>query len=116
MRSAEERVAAVRQRAREIEAKRSKQRNRVISVLALTASLLIIVGLSFIIPSVTASFTNAGYTQTGATASIFGGSSSLGYIMIGVLAFALGVVTTILFYRIHGRNKKERDGNDDRIA
>lgn len=116
MRSAEERVAAVRQRAREIEAKRSKRRGRAIGVLALTASLLIIVGLSFSIPSVTANSPTAVYTQPGATASIFGGSSVLGCILIGVLAFALGVVTTILFYRIHVRNKKERDGNDDRIA
>ncbi len=116
MRSTEERLAAVRQRAREIGKKRSKRRSRVILASALAASLLTIVGLSFFIPSVTASTSTAEYFQPGTAASVFDASSSLGYILIGVLAFGLGVALTILCYRFQVRNKKEQGGNHGRAA
>ena len=77
-------------------------------------SLLIIVGLSLFIPSVTASLSSTEYFQPGATASVFDVSNSLGYILIGLLAFGLGVALTILCYRIQVRNKKEQGGNHGR--
>lgn len=114
MRTTEERVAAVKQRAREIEEKRSRRRVRVISFAALAASLLIIVGLSFLIPIFLAESSTADFTQPAATASIFNGHESLGYILIGILAFALGAAITIFFYRIQHRNKGETDNKDGR--
>ncbi len=114
MRNIEERLAAVRQRAWEIEAKRKRGRDRAIRGLALAASLLLIVGLSFFVPAVLAAAPNTAYTQPGVTGSIFDISTSLGYILIGVLAFVLGVAVTILFHRIHARNKKDQDGDDGR--
>ncbi len=114
MRNTEERLLAVRRRAREIEARGSKRRSRVILASAIAASLLIIVGLSLFIPSVTASLSSTEYFQPGATASVFDVSNSLGYILIGLLAFGLGVALTILCYRIQIGNKKEQSGNHGR--
>ena len=62
MRSTEARMAAVRQRAREIETKRNQRRSRGIFVSSLAASLLVIVGLSFLIPAVMASAPTSGTT------------------------------------------------------
>ena len=39
-------------------------------------------------------------------ATMFGGSATLGYIVIGLLAFVLGVCVTILCFRIRLLNKE----------
>lgn len=39
---------------------------------------------------------------------MFGGSATLGYIVIGLLAFVLGVCVTILCFRIRLLNKEEQ--------
>ncbi|HPX92704.1 MAG TPA: DUF4179 domain-containing protein [Bacillota bacterium] len=116
MRSTEERLAAVRQRAQEIEVNRSKRRGLVIGVSALAAGLLAVTGLSFLIPSLKAGSPAADYNHPGATASVFDVNNRLGYVLIGVLAFALGVVITILCYRIRMKNKKEQGGSNGRTA
>ena len=41
-------------------------------------------------------------------ATMFGGSATLGYIVIGLLAFVLGVCVTILCFRIRLLNKEEQ--------
>ena len=41
-------------------------------------------------------------------ATILGGSTALGYIVIGLLAFVLGACVTILCFRIHQLNKEEQ--------
>ena len=52
-------------------------------------------------PSVTARFSGADY-YGGMTASLFTGES-LGYLLVGLLAFALGVCVTVLCVRLHER-------------
>ncbi|MFA5586781.1 MAG: hypothetical protein WDA02_09700 [Saccharofermentanales bacterium] len=116
MRSTEERLAAVKDKALEIKAARSKRKNRLILASACAASLLILVGLSFFIPSVLSRTPAPEPVQPGATASIFDVSGTLGYILIGFFAFALGAAMTILFYRIQLKNKKEQGGKHDRAA
>ena len=49
--------------------------------------------------------TSSGF-ETAAT--MFGGSAALGYIVIGLLAFVLGVCVTILCFRIRLLNKEEQ--------
>ena len=51
-------------------------------------------------PSVTARFSGADY-YGGMTASLFTGES-LGYLLVGLLAFALGVCVTVLCVRLRG--------------
>lgn len=113
MLSTEERLAAVRERAREIEARRRKRRGRVIAVSAVGAGLLTIVGLSFLIPALLTNAPPADYARPEATASVFEVSSCVGYILIGVLAFALGVAMTIFFYRVQVSHKNDQGENDD---
>lgn len=56
-------------------------------------------------PSVTARFSGADY-YGGMTASLFTGES-LGYLLVGLLAFALGVCVTVLCVRLHERERDE---------
>ncbi len=57
-------------------------------------------------------------TATGAvtgavTASIFAEQSVLGYVVVGLVAFCLGVSVTVLCHRLK-RNSDGGEGNDDR--
>ena len=51
-------------------------------------------------------------TTTGA-ASLLVNNSALGYILIGILSFLLGICVTILLYRLRNRNeyKKQEEEN-----
>ena len=109
MQTTEERLAAIKKRASEIEKQRSRRRSHFILASALAVSLLVILGLSFYIPSLLAASSDTNYTRPGETASIFDGSPYLGCILIGILAFMLGVAITILSYRIKARHQKEKD-------
>ena len=62
-----------------------------------------ILGLALAMPSVTARFSGADY-YGGMTASLFTGES-LGYLLVGLLAFALGVCVTVLCVRLHERER-----------
>lgn len=113
MRSNEERLQAVKRRASELEAKRIVRRNHFIRASALGLSLFLIIGIALFIPAVSEHAPATDYSPLGATGSIFGSGDSLGHILIAVLAFALGVAVTILFYRMSAKNREEGDGDDD---
>ena len=109
MRNTDERVAAVQRRAKEIERHKRLRRGRIIGVSSAAACLLVVGGLSFAMPGIIAGLPESGYQGVGTAASIFYGGGALGYVLIGLLAFALGASVTILCYRLHQRNKEDGD-------
>ena len=52
------------------------------------------------------------YTEYETAASIFGGSAVAGYIIIGLLAFVLGVCVTILCFKLKAFQKKDKETGD----
>lgn len=110
MRNNEERIAAVKRRIVEIEKQKKQRRGRMIAVSAVAACLVVIVGLANLMPGVVGKITASTYPVIGTAASIFGGSVALGYIVIALLAFALGVCVTILCFRIR---LIHREGKED---
>ena len=74
------------------------RRSRIAAVSGAAACLAAILGLALAMPSVTARFSGADY-YGGMTASLFTGES-LGYLLVGLLAFALGVCVTALCFRL----------------
>ena len=76
-------------------------RSRIAAVSGAAACLAAILGLALAMPSVTARFSGADY-YGGMTASLFPGES-LGYLLVGLLAFALGVCVTALCFRLLGQ-------------
>ena len=108
MRSNEERIAEVKRRIAEKEYKKRLRREWSAAVCCVAACLAVIAGVSLSMPDIVSRIemgTSSGF-ETAAT--MFGGSAALGYIVIGLLAFVLGVCVTILCFRIRLLNKEEQ--------
>ena len=110
MRSHEERVAAVKRRVAEAEQEKRLRRSRIATVCSVAACLILIVGLSVMIPGIMSGMVEVDYAGGGTAASIFGDSAVIGYIVIGLIAFLLGVCVTILCFRVR---KFQREGKKE---
>ena len=117
MRSHEERAAAVKQRMAQIERQKRQRRNRLLALSSVAACLAVIVGVSFAMPGISEKLAAGNYTEYETAASIFGSSAVTGYIIIGLLAFVLGVCVTVLCFKLKAFWKKdgERSDGDGRV-
>ena len=111
MRSHEERVAETKRRFAKIEREKRLRRNTVTMASAVAACLVLLVGVSLSMPGIAAKIQSGDYSGFETAASIFHGGAALGYIVIGLLAFLLGVCVTILCFRLRQMN---REGEQDR--
>ena len=112
MRSNEERVAEVKRRIAEKERQKKLRRSRIAAVSAVAACLVLIVVLSLFMPGIAGQLRPGGYSDYEMVASMFGENGALGYIIIGLLAFLLGVCVTILCFRIRLLNREEQSVED----
>ena len=67
-----------------------------------------IAGVSFVMPGIVGQITPGTSSGFETAATILGGGTALGYMVIGLLAFILGACVTILCFRIHQLNKEEQ--------
>ena len=106
MRSHEERFAETKRRiaARQ---RREQRRRSTITTLSAAACLVLIVGVSFAMPSVVAGIRPGDYAGYETAASMYGGGAALGYIVIGLLSFLLGVCVTVLCFRLRQMNRED---------
>ena len=109
MRSHEERVAEAKRRIAQIEQKKRRRRNTVTMVSAVAACLVLLVGTSFVMPGIAANIQTGNYSGFETAASMYSGAA-LGYIVIGLLAFLLGVCVTVLCFQLRHMNRE--DGQD----
>ena len=112
MRSNEERVAEVKRRIAEKERQKKLRRSRIAAVSAVAACLVLILVLSLFMPGIAGQLRPGGYSDYEMAASMFGEIGALGYIIIGLLAFFLGVCVTILCFRIRLLNREEQSVED----
>ena len=112
MRSNEERVAAVKRRVAKIERQKQQRRNRIAALSSVAACLAVIVGVSFAMPGISEKLTVGDYAGYETAASIFSGSAAAGYIIIGLLAFVLGVCVTVLCFQLKAFRKKDEETGD----
>lgn len=112
MRSNEERVAEVKRRMEQKKRQEKLHRSRIVMVSAVAASILLIAGLSAFMPGIAGQISTDSYSHYGMTASIFHNSNALSYIIIGLVAFILGVCVTILGVRVHQLNKEQQSVGD----
>ena len=110
MRSHEERVAETKRRIAKMEREKRRRRNTVTMASAVAACLALLVGASLAMPGIAASIQTGNYSDFETAASIFHGGAALGYIVIGLLAFLLGVFVTVLCFRL--RQMSREDGQD----
>ena len=107
MRSHEERVAETKRRIAKMEREKRLRRNTITAASAVAACLALIVGVSFVLPDIAVKIQTGGYAGFETAASIFHGGAALGYIVIGLLAFLLGVCVTVLCFRLRQMNQDD---------
>ena len=107
MRSHEKRVAETKRRIAKIEREKRLRRNTITMASAETACLALLIGASFAMPGIAARIQTGDYAGFETAASIFHGGAALGYIVIGFLAFLLGVCVTVLCFRLRQMNRED---------
>ena len=112
MRSNEERVVEVKRRIAEKERQKKLRRSRIAAFSAVAACLVLSLVLSLFMPGIAGQLRPGGYSDYEMVASMFGENGALGYIIIGLLAFLLGVCVTILCFRIRLLNREEQSMED----
>ena len=112
MRSHEERVAETKRRIAKIERAKRRRRNTITIASSVAACLALLIGASFAMPGIAASIQTGDYVGFETAASIFHSGADLGYIVIGLLAFLLGVCVTVLCFRLR-QMSREDDQNEE---
>ena len=110
MRSHEERVAETKRRISKIEREKRLRRNKITMASAVAACLVLLIGASLAMPGIAANIQTGDYSGFETAASMYGGGA-LGYIVIGLLAFLLGVCVTVLCFRL--RQMSREDGQNE---
>lgn len=111
----EERTRRILRRAAELKREKRIKTQRAVTVLCLAASLMLIAGLGLWISSRTGEAAAEVVYASGA-ASLLASNGSLGYILMGILSFLLGVCVTILLFRLsrwRKRHEKPEDPDDE---
>ena len=112
MRSHEERVVETKRRIAKIEREKRLRRDKITMISAAAACLALLVGASFAMPGIAASIQIGDYSGFETAASIFHGGAALGYIVIGLLAFLLGVCVTVLCFLLRQMNREDRQDEE----
>ena len=107
MRSHEERVAETKRRIAKMEREKRRRRNTVTMASAVAACLALLIGASLAMPGIAANIQTGDYAGFETAASMYGGGAALGYIVIGLLAFLLGVCVTVLCFRLRQMNRED---------
>ena len=110
MRSHEERVAETKRRIAKMEREKRLRRNTITMAFSVAACLALLIGASLAMPGIAARIQIGDYSGFETAARIFHGGAALGYIVIGLLAFLLGVCVTVLCFRL--RQMSREDGQD----
>ena len=106
MRSHEERVAETKRRIAKIEREKRLRRDKFTMISAVAACLALLIGASLAMPGIAANIQTGDYSGFETAASMYGGAA-LGYIVIGLLAFLLGVCVTVLCFRLRQMNRED---------
>ena len=107
MRTSEERVEELHRRMDGLRRQKNLRRYRLQCALACAACLVLTTALAFAIAGTAVQAPEV--VSAGVSASIFAGHTTLGYVVIALLAFCLGAVFTIFCFRLrkHGEEKDD---------
>ena len=115
MRSHEERITETKRRIAARQREKRLRRDKITMVSAAAACLVLLIGASLAMPGIAAHIQTGDYSGFETAASIFHGGAALGYIVIGLLAFLLGVCVTVLCFRIRQlsrENAQDKESED----
>ena len=107
MRSIDEQFREITRRADNLREKRILQRRVYVSSLAVTVCILLLITVCAFLPRINDIPQSNPYGQYG---SLLLPTAYVGYVLIGTVAFALGICSAILFVNIREMKQKEREG------
>ena len=114
MRTNEERIGLIHKRTAEIKRERQKRKQRALDMICIAACLILVVGIGSFMPGLSVDIVGGEVHHVSGAASLVGSHAALGYILMGLLSFLLGVCVTVLLYRLRRRNeRKQRENLDD---
>ena len=116
MRSLEERVAETKRRIAKMEQEKRRRRDKITMISAAAACLALLVGASFAMSGIAAKIQAGDYSGFETSASMYGDGAALGYIVIGLLAFLLGVCVTVLCFRLRQMSREDDQNNESEDA
>lgn len=91
MRTNEERIRLIRKRTAERKRRKEHVKHCALDAACMAACLLLIVGIGMFMPTVMSEVAEGGAVHASGSASLIGSHAALGYILIALLAFLLGV-------------------------
>lgn len=113
MRSTSERMELLKKRTDEIKERHNEKKRIAIVISSYSLCIVLIASISALICNL--NFDSFEQMPIANTASIFTNKYFLGYIVVGILAFLLGISVTLLCDMLHKKRSKERnDGGTDR--
>ena len=117
MRTSEERARLIHRRTAEIKQEHRKKKQQGLYVVCMAACLFLVIGIGAMMPGLMRNAADGSIVHSSGTASLIGSHAALGYIMMGLLAFLLGVCVTVLLYRVHRRceRQKQEDAGDGEL-
>ena len=79
--------------------------------------MLLVIGIGTMMPGLMRNAADGSIVHSSGTASLIGSHAALGYIVMGLLAFFLGVCVTVLLYRLHRRceGQKQEEAGDGEL-
>ena len=113
MRTTEERAGLIHKRTAEIQRERQKKKQRALDMLCIAVCLVLVVGIGSFMPGWAAGIPGWEARHASGAASLVGSHAALGYILMGLMAFLLGVFVTVLLHRLHRRNERKQQENSD---
>ncbi len=109
MRTSEERMDLIFRRTEEIQKEQRRRKQRWIEVASVAACLILVTVLCISMPGLMAHTVPGTVAHNSGAASLIASQSQLGYIVVGILSFALGCITTIVLYRIRERRQEHQE-------
>ena len=113
MRSHEERFAETKRRIAARQRREQRRRSTITMASAVAACLALLVGVCLAMPGIAASIQTGNYSGFETAASMYGGGAALGYIVIGLFSFLLGVCVTVLCFRLRQINREDSQDRED---
>ena len=110
MRSTSERTGEVLRRTRALKQRQRARRAALAGVGAAAAGLALVILAALAMPGAPVRPADAG--RVGAAGGLFAAGSRAGYVVIGVLAFALGCCVTLLCSRLRRKSRDDRHDRD----
>ena len=110
MRTNEERIAALHERVHEMEIEKRKRRVREAGVSGTVLGIIAVFAFAFLMPGMMANIHPLVIAKN-LNASIFSNSSILGFLVIGIVAFLLGITVTVFCFRLKKWEEKQKREN-----